>query len=118
MCIRDRYSHAIGDLVLTRIARLLADNARRGDLCCRIGGEEFAIVLPDTRLADGQEAAERIRLAVFQGPIRVEDAVIGVTASLGVVEAAANDVDLAAVLARADEALFRAKSAGRNRVSS
>jgi diguanylate cyclase (GGDEF)-like protein len=61
--------------------------------------------------------AERIRLAVFSDPIRIGDSVINITASLGVVQAAPDDSDLAAVLAKADDALFRAKSAGRNQVS-
>lgn len=115
--VNDQYGHATGDLVLARIARLLSDNARKGDIICRIGGEEFVILLPDTQLATGQAAAERIRLTVFTNPIQIDQAMIRITASLGVVEARANDHDLAAVLARSDEALFRAKSAGRNQVS-
>ena len=115
--VNDTYGHATGDLVLTQIAGLISVNARKGDIVCRIGGEEFAILLPDTQLPNAQAAAERIRMAIFSNPIHINQTVISITASLGVVEVSANDHDLAEVLAHADEALFRAKFNGRNRVS-
>jgi len=114
--INDRHGHAIGDMVLKRVATLLRNHARDTDVPARYGGDEFAMVLADTDTARGLRVAERIRMEVEQ---QVYDAApqLRSTLSIGVAEANALDHDLDAWLRSADAALYRAKAAGRNRVS-
>ena len=114
----DTYGHTLGDDVLRLVGRMLADNTRRDDLAARYGGEEFAIVLPNTDLAVGIAVAEDLRRRIARQ--RVVDRATGnlvdaVTCSIGVAEyrmAEATD----ALTDRADQAMYRAKDAGRNRV--
>ncbi len=112
--VNDNFSHATGDQVLIEISRLLATNGRKGDVCCRYGGEEFVILLPYTQIASAQEVSERLRQVISNTPIRVGDDEIHITASLGVAQAGPGDADLAAVIARADQAMYRSKLVGRN----
>lgn len=113
----DRYGHLSGDRVLRHVARLLAANLRPTDMLARYGGEEFAVLLPDTPVEGACLVAERIRRVVMGSPAQEPDgsAAPGVTLSAGVAGMAQGD-ELAALLARADRALYRAKEAGRNRV--
>jgi diguanylate cyclase (GGDEF)-like protein len=115
--VNDLHGHSTGDRVLESIAKLIVTNARAGDYCFRYGGEEFVILLPETRLAHGMEIAERMRHLVACAPFRADRRLICITASLGAVQAQPEDADLGAVMARADAAMYRAKSAGRNCVS-
>lgn len=115
--INDTRGHAAGDQVLQHVAQLLHHQLRQYDIAARLGGEEFVLMLPDTTVADGLVAAERVRLAIeaMQPACLAGVATPPVTVSLGVaaLDAASDDAD--ALLRRADEALYRAKSGGRNR---
>jgi two-component system cell cycle response regulator len=123
--VNDTHGHPAGDKLLQQVAAVIRDTIRPGDSVYRFGGEEFCVLLADTggglakegNAGEAAEVAERIRGAIAE---RGYDVGIGtllrVTASLGV--ATAIDGDGAALLARADAALYVAKNAGRNRVSS
>lgn len=114
--INDRFGHDAGDLVLSAVGELLQCNCRAADLLARWGGEEFLLLLPDTRLDEGQQMAERIRLAVTQLGVRYRGEPVPVTASLGLA-ALAPGQDMRALISTADAALYAAKQAGRNRVA-
>jgi diguanylate cyclase (GGDEF)-like protein len=114
--VNDRHGHAVGDQVLRAVAERCRSALRSIDALGRYGGEEFAIVLPGTA-AGAALVAERIRRAVADEPIQTDAGPVHVTISLGVAEMNAQTDDLAAVLKRADAALYEAKQAGRNRVA-
>ncbi|MBA1148218.1 sensor domain-containing diguanylate cyclase [Ectothiorhodospiraceae bacterium WFHF3C12] len=115
--INDTYGHSAGDLVLRELVDVLTANLRANDLLGRIGGEEFAALLPETTLDDAATLAERLRAAVNAAPIAVESTPLGLTVSIGVVVRGGDD-DVAALLRRADMALYEAKRLGRNQVVS
>jgi len=113
--INDTYGHDGGDAVLVEIGNLLSSHARSIDICCRFGGEEFLIVLPDTEVANAIQAAERIRQAVSMLEIDYNKQKIRLTSSFGVAtHCGVIDVDY--LLKDADKALYRAKETGRNKV--
>lgn len=113
--INDRYGHAVGDDVLRRFATHVASSLRRGDIIGRMGGEEFGILLANTTGAAAVNIIDRIRSEVAAlstgGEMPVQ-----VTCSFGIAVLAADDKDISYALNRADLALYRAKSAGRNKV--
>jgi two-component system cell cycle response regulator len=115
--INDRHGHAAGDRVLTCFAARAKEIIRETDLLCRLGGDEFVIVMPGTGLRGGLEIAERIRAAIASDGFAVETDghPIAVTVSAGLAESVGDSS--AALLRRADRALYRSKQAGRNRVS-
>jgi diguanylate cyclase (GGDEF)-like protein len=108
--VNDRYGHAAGDAVLTEIAYQLRKALRSYETLCRLGGEEFVILLPGAAVADATRIAERVRLLV--AGLVVEG--ITVTISCGVASAGGDDVSIRTVLAGADAALYEAKAGGRN----
>jgi two-component system cell cycle response regulator len=116
--VNDTHGHAVGDDVLKEFARRMQANVRGVDLACRLGGEEFVVVMPDTDVALAYSIAERLRqqiadraFAAAQGAVELKITVsIGVAATLGIAD------DASALLERADQALYRAKREGRNRV--
>jgi diguanylate cyclase (GGDEF)-like protein len=112
--VNDSHGHEAGDAVLRSIARTLADGVRTVDLCARFGGEELAILLPQTTAAGAFELADRLRRRIAGRPIRYNDGEITVTASFGV--ASYPDVVRTrdALFPAADAALYRAKHDGRN----
>ena len=114
--INDAHGHLVGDQVLARVARACQDAIRQHDRLGRIGGEEFLVVLPDTRMAQALQITDRLREAL--GRLRCGDVAPGATisVSMGVAEWQAQDADLRALLRRADLALYRAKHRGRDRV--
>jgi diguanylate cyclase len=115
--INDTHGHLLGDKVIHSVAHVLRSNIKGRDIPVRLGGDEFAVLLPDTALSGAAVLAEKIRARVAQGRIRRADGAdyIGqVTVSVGIA-AAAKDEALDALLQRADEALYAAKRAGRNR---
>ncbi|WP_374570907.1 PleD family two-component system response regulator [Phenylobacterium sp.] len=116
--INDGYGHDVGDEVLREFAVRLASNVRAIDLPCRYGGEEFVVVMPDTRLSDAERIAERIRLHVAGSPFRVMGGaeLLTVTISIGVAATSGPTDRPEALLKRADEGVYEAKAAGRNRV--
>lgn len=120
----DTYGHAVGDLVLKTIARVIKMQLRDYDIAGRYGGEEFSIILPYTKLSEAQMVAERLRKAVEKTKIDISkvnsdvtEKNIGVTISLGVAEYSPDD-DENTLLQKADKALYKAKENGRNRVES
>ncbi len=113
--INDQHGHAVGDAVLCALADQLRRSLRKSDVCGRMGGEEFAVLLPDTSLAEATELAERFCRAYAATPIRCAGVEVGNTVSIGV---ASDGYDIEHLLQCADEALYLAKAAGRNRVVS
>ena len=118
--INDTWGHDVGDSVLREIAQRISLSIRSADLTCRMGGEEFAILMPETAGHIACIAAERIRLEVASAPIVVKngDAEVNVTISMGVAELSGEDETLRELLARADTSLYEAKRNGRNKVVS
>jgi len=115
--INDSKGHLAGDHVLRGVAQRLKESVRPYDVIGRYGGEEFVVLLPDTTMEQSLVVAERIRSSISQGPFEFNEDRIPVTASLGVSSSNENDQGLNDVLKRADEGLYKAKEAGRNRVS-
>lgn len=118
--INDEYGHPIGDEVLKGVGRVLRESCRVYDVPGRYGGEEFCIVLPETKLGNTTTVAERIRARLASAPIDAGDVAISVTASIGIagIDATAEDAVLSAAMLidRADRALYSAKHQGRNRI--
>lgn len=116
--INDAHGHDGGDDVLREFARRLRKNVRGIDLACRFGGEEFVVVMPDTDGAVAEKVAERIRAEIAQAPFAVgtDGKAIDVTVSVGVSSVLKGADTVAALMKRADLALYEAKSGGRNRV--
>lgn len=109
----DSHGHHVGDAVLREIAERLNESARKMDIVARIGGDEFAILLPGCSLDDASMAAERTRAAICEKPLHFEDEEIWITISCGLAEAELDD-DVRSLVRRADSALYAAKDAGRN----
>ncbi len=115
----DNHGHAAGDAVLATVGRILVEQCRKGDMPARYGGEEFTVVLPNTNPLGANVVAERIRRAFEASETLFEGKTLKVTMSLGVASAQGPGVHpITALTARADEALYGAKRAGRNRVAS
>jgi diguanylate cyclase (GGDEF)-like protein len=116
--INDTLGHKAGDTVLMKTSEILQSGLRCTDIIGRIGGEEFAAILPETELQQGLQIAERLRKAVEQLPLEVEGNKINLTISLGTSQSNITDKEMDNALIRADSALYDAKRAGRNRVCS
>lgn len=112
--VNDRWGHDAGDQVLVAIARLLNEELRGADLAARHGGEEFLAILPDTGPAQALQVAERIRERIARSPTEFSGTTIPITASIGIATLVADEAP-AALVARADAAMYAAKQAGRNR---
>ncbi|MBN2799420.1 MAG: GGDEF domain-containing protein [Deltaproteobacteria bacterium] len=118
--VNDTYGHGAGDDVLREIARRVAGQLRTGDLVGRVGGEEFALVLPNAAPRDAWAVAQRCRQAIGKDPIKCRDErEIRVTASFGgaSLEKGMRDATVDSVMKAADDAMYLSKSSGRNRVS-
>jgi len=116
--INDRHGHAVGDQVLRQFARTLQDHLHDEELLARLGGEEFVLVLPGLAPERAEFTAERLRRAVQDLHLAQGDDRLQITVSIGVAGCAADEAapSLDELLARADQALYRAKAQGRNRV--
>lgn len=114
--VNDLYGHAAGDAVLVHFSETVRQCLRSTDLLCRIGGEEFALLMPQTVLEGGLWLVERVRLAVENSSIEFGAAKIDVTASIGIVQWMGSADSIEAFIARADDAMYAAKRSGRNRV--
>lgn len=112
--VNDTWGHAVGDDVLRYVAGLIRQGLRRKDVPGRLGGEEFAVLLPGTTLENARQLAERLRERFEGSPADTPVGAVPVTVSIGIAPLDGQDADR--VLERADEALYAAKSAGRNRV--
>jgi two-component system cell cycle response regulator len=118
--INDNFGHDVGDEVLREFAVRLASNVRAVDLPCRYGGEEFVTIMPGATVEAAERIAERIRRYISGSPFRVAQGseLLTVTISIGVAGILGPEDTSEALLKRADEALYEAKAAGRNRVIS
>lgn len=114
--VNDGYGHQAGDQVLQRVSLLIQKSLREGDIACRYGGEEIAVILPETALSEATDAAERLRCTIGSAEYHVEPASIPikVTVSIGIAELT-NENTPDRLLNKADQALYLAKSKGRNR---
>lgn len=122
--VNDNHGHLSGDLVLTEVAQRIESRIRASDVAARYGGEEFVLLLPDTDAVAGRSLAERLRAAVAERPVALADGTeleLTISAGLATVTPTRADEDLKtlaeSLLARADVALYEAKSAGRDRVA-
>lgn len=116
--VNDRHGHLAGDEALRRTAAVLRNSTRASDSCGRYGGEELVVLAPETDLAGARVLAERIRATLEKEILSSPLGGFGVTASVGISTLGRSDGDFAALLSRADAALYRAKANGRNRVES
>jgi diguanylate cyclase (GGDEF)-like protein len=114
--VNDRFGHVAGDAALRHVAGLLRRALRSQDTAVRIGGEEFALWLPDADLAVAAEVAERVRSMIEEAPLRWNGEEIRLTCSLGVAAMPGSTSAVANLYRAADAALYRAKERGRNRV--
>ena len=114
--INDSYGHWVGDRVLQALAAPLQTLVREIDVVARMGGEEFAFVLPETDLDEAARLAERLRAEIEKIEVLEEGHCIRITASLGVVSRDAEDENLESLLTKADDALYVAKKKGRNQI--
>ena len=114
--VNDTYGHEAGDAVLKAVARVFLDCLRAEDVCARYGGEEIAILLPETNVERAKDVAERVRKAVAAKPVTHGDRSIAVTASFGVAGYPESTAVRDALFPTADRALYEAKAAGRNQV--
>jgi diguanylate cyclase (GGDEF)-like protein len=114
--VNDTHGHAAGDAVLAHVAAVLRALVRQSDVLARYGGEEFALLAPDTGIEEALLLAERLRRVVEESPVGIGEKRLIITVSIGAAEASGKAPDLAALLDRADQALYSAKEGGRNRV--
>jgi len=114
--VNDTYGHATGDAMLKHFAALMQSELRKIDTAGRVGGEEFAIILPGAATREAKVFAERFRSKVEESPLIQEGQPIRMTVSIGITAMKAADSSPDTALIRADEALYRAKENGRNRV--
>ena len=115
--VNDTLGHAAGDLVVRQFGAIIGGVVRASDLACRFGGEEFAMLFPNTAAAAARIVAERIRRALERARFEMDGRDFWVTVSAGVADATATEgLDPSKLLARADQALYAAKAGGRNRV--
>lgn len=118
--VNDTYGHLVGDEVIKRVASICDEHIRESDILARIGGEEFAILLPDTDLDSAFKLAERLRLAQQNHQetfLPINDNLPQITISIGVSSIHAKDKSFADMFARADKALYSSKHIGRNSVN-
>ena len=114
--INDTHGHQRGDLVLRAVAEALNQCCRTTDSACRVGGEEVALILPNTEALEGARVAERVRAAVADTRVSAPHGEIRPTISIGLAVSNEDLCDADGLFAAADKAMYRAKLAGRNRV--
>ncbi|MBL8673152.1 MAG: diguanylate cyclase [Alphaproteobacteria bacterium] len=114
--INDGYGHPVGDQALKRLVETAGQSLRNNDLLGRFGGEEFAILLPETDIEPAAALAERLRHRLSRIEVPTERGPLSFTVSIGVATCELGDANIERTLKRADDALYRAKQGGRNRV--
>lgn len=114
--VNDSFGHAVGDEVLKKISAICKDALRDVDFIGRIGGEEFAACLPETKIDGASLVAERTRKSIENAIIQTHGEKIQVTVSIGLAQLTSSDADFSSLLNRADLALYAAKESGRNKV--
>jgi two-component system, cell cycle response regulator len=115
--VNDRFGHHVGDKILQEVAGAIAGQCRENDLAARFGGDEFTIVVPSEAALTAAHLAERCRHEIAKACVVIQHETIAVTASFGVADSEGVS-SLGVLMTRADEALYRAKQAGRNQVQS
>lgn len=117
--VNDSYGHDVGDIVLKEFARRIRTNIRGMDLACRVGGEEFVIVMPDTSLTECYKVAERLRKSIERETFHIPqlDQPLSITTSIGITTLGNEINTLEGLMKKADQALYCAKKDGRNRVA-
>ncbi len=115
--VNDQYGHQVGDEVLRAVARIVRENVRSHDIVGRVGGEEFAIVMPETQLEEGRELCERLRGAIATNKVEAHGRSVMVTISMGVSSVEAEERGVGGAMIRADQALYDAKNQGRNQIA-
>jgi two-component system cell cycle response regulator len=115
--VNDTYGHPVGDMVLEEFAKILKQSVRQSDIICRYGGEEFAAILPDTNIKSARTLCERFRKMVAANRFDHNASHFQVTISIGI-SCFSKDLDpaLKELIRLADDALYRAKNEGRNRI--
>lgn len=116
--INDNLGHDAGDRAIVHVANIAKASSRTSDVLARIGGDEFVLLLPETELAQAGQLAERLRQNVADSPAGVDAVQIKMTVSIGIAEATLSMPCVGMLMKLADEALYKAKSLGRNRVGS
>ncbi|MGH9457066.1 MAG: diguanylate cyclase [Thermoanaerobaculia bacterium] len=115
--VNDNHGHAIGDMVLKRVARIFTDSIRATDVAARYGGEEFAVIMPETDMEDALTFAEKIRELVERTPIRADGRELRITVSIGVSSVPHPKIHSPmGLIEDADACLYEAKKGGRNQV--
>lgn len=110
----DSYGHLVGDMMLKEIARIIKESVREIDLVSRYGGEEFALILPETGAEGARLAAERIRKKIASNVLKAYDEKLNITISIGVAVYPEDAQDLKGIGEKADKALYEAKKSGKN----
>ena len=113
--VNDTYGHLAGDFILKEVANIIKSTIRSSDACGRFGGEEFIILLPNTKLSGAMKLAERIRENIQNHKFIFNDIKVPITVSIGITSASKND-SIYSLIQRVDEALYEAKNKGRNRI--
>ncbi len=113
--INDKHGHFFGDLVLKMFSKEVSGLLREGDVFSRWGGDEFCVILPETRSIDAMKVAEKIRFAVKNIHVKTDSSPIYFTVSIGVTELRQDDSDVMVLIDRADKALYGAKDMGRDK---
>lgn len=116
--VNDTYGHAVGDEALRCLTKACNDSIRKVDMLARIGGEEFAVLMPGTNKKGAIDAAENLRRTVYQTSVTAGHPLLRLTTSIGIAEVLPSDRSIDNGLGRADAALYQAKKLGRNRVES
>ena len=114
--VNDRFGHDVGDSALKALAKAIKQCVRQLDIVARIGGEEFAVLLPFTEIGDARELADRVRQCVSELTVGLNHEGLALTISVGAAEMTARHGDIRGLLKAADGALYRAKNLGRNQV--
>lgn len=116
--INDNYGHTIGDRVLTAVAKIIRDNLRKAEIVGRMGGDEFAILLPESDRLQGQQIAQRLKEKIVSQSFKFDRGTFSLTASLGIAELERGcDNSFTVLLDHADQAMYSAKRSGRNRIT-
>ncbi len=115
--VNDAHGHKVGDIALKKLADICMQTLREVDVVGRLGGEEFAILLPETGKDEAIDAAERLRRSIENANVALESGLpLQFTVSIGVSSLSSNEDNIDVLLNRADQGLYQAKNSGRNRV--
>ncbi|MBB6521312.1 diguanylate cyclase (GGDEF)-like protein [Pseudoteredinibacter isoporae] len=114
--INDRYGHSTGDNVIRDVGRAIKDNFRSTDIVGRVGGEEFSVILPETKISNAIYITEKLRTNIECLVFHANNEKIKITVSIGIAEYTCNGESIESITKYADKALYTAKRSGRNRL--